>query len=78
MDKYTEPYSAKINHKLQDTVGTPPLRCDDGLDYLKITEGKYTVVLTVEEAYYQEYDEQGVALGLVLDRLYLVSNAIKH
>jgi hypothetical protein len=78
MDIYASPYKAKINHKAQDTVGMFPLRCDDGYQSDKITEGKYIVVLTLEEGYRQEYDEQGVSLGLVFERLYLISTISKQ
>lgn len=78
MDVYTSPYSAKINTKFQDTIGRAPVRCDDGYYSNKITEGKYTIVLTLEEYYNQAYDEQGISLGLVFDRLYLVSHVTKE
>ena len=77
MNKYTEPYSAKINNKSQDTVGRPPIKCTS--EYSEpITKGKYIVVLTLEEYYNQAYDEHGVSLGLVFDRLYLVGHTTKQ
>lgn len=75
MDKYTEPYSAKINHKLQDTVGRYPApRCGNEI-YIPKTEGKYTVVLTVELGYYDYIEGENY---YQLEFLQLFTNSMKE
>lgn len=75
MDKYTSPYSAKINHKFQDTLSRYPVRTCGNEEYEIITKGKYTVVLTVELGYYDYFEGDNYEQRACL---YLVSNVTKE
>jgi len=77
MDTYTYPYSAKINHKVQDTVGRPPRKICGNETHEVITKGKYTVKLTVALGY-TDWDFSGYDYIEPYECLFLFSEIVKE